>query len=53
MMNHKMPTTDNTMNDAYYILTEGASQPLMSWGTIWKAFSLRTESSRKGRSDRR
>lgn len=50
MTDRRFSTADTTMTDIYYILTEGCTQPLLSWGSIWNAFSA---SSAPARQDRR
>ena len=50
MTDHRFSTADTTMTDIYYILTEGCTQPLLSWGSVWNAFST---SSAPARQDRR
>lgn len=50
MTDRRFSTADTTMTDIYYILTEGCTQPLLSWDSIWNAFSA---SSAPARQDRR
>lgn len=49
MTDRRFSTADTTMTDIYYILTEGCTQPLLSWGSIWNAFSTSSAPARQGR----
>ena len=49
MTDRRFSTADTTMTDIYYILTEGCTQPLLSWDSIWNAFSTSSAPARQGR----